>query len=153
MNVRTSTLTLAIAFTTLLVSGPLFGQEGATAPAEVYPSGVLCAWSTNGCNKLFLPLKKTDVNIEMASGLITATVRQRFVNDTPLLDLAYEEDSQAEVDMNVVMTGDGRFIEVQGTAEGAPFTRASHDALLALAETGIGRLVAMQRELVGDFLP
>jgi len=84
MNVRTSTLTLAIAFTTLLVSGPLFGQEGATAPAEVYPSGVLCAWSTNGCNKLFLPLKKTDVNIEMASGLITATVRQRFVNDTPL---------------------------------------------------------------------
>ena len=54
--------------------------------------------------------------------------------------------------MNVVMTGDGRFIEVQGTAEGAPFTRASHDALLALAETGIGHLVTMQRELVGDVL-
>jgi ribonuclease PH len=50
------------------------------------------------------------------------------------------------------MTGDGRFIEVQGTAEGAPFSRASHDVLLALAETGIGQLVALQRELVGDIL-
>ena len=73
-----------------------------------------------------------------------------IVDGTPLLDLAYEEDSKAEVDMNVVMTGDGRFIEVQGTAEGAPFSRTSHDALLALAETGIGQLVALQRELVGD---
>ena len=75
-----------------------------------------------------------------------------IVNGTPLLDLAYEEDSTADVDMNVVMTGDGRFIEVQGTAEGAPFTRESHDTLLALAEAGIGQLVALQRELVGDFL-
>jgi len=75
-----------------------------------------------------------------------------IVNGTPLLDLAYDEDSKAEVDMNVVMTGDGRFIEVQGTAEGAPFSRTSHDALLALAETGIGHLVTLQRELVADFL-
>ena len=76
-----------------------------------------------------------------------------IVNGTPLLDLAYDEDSKAEVDMNVVMTGDGRFIEVQGTAEGAPFSRTSHDALLALAETGIGHLITLQRELVADFLP
>jgi ribonuclease PH len=75
-----------------------------------------------------------------------------IVNGTPLLDLAYDEDSTAEVDMNVVMTGDGRFVEVQGTAEGAPFTRTSHDALLALAEIGIGQLVTLQRELVGEFL-
>ena len=75
-----------------------------------------------------------------------------IVDGTPLLDLAYDEDSKAEVDMNVVMTGDGRFIEVQGTAEGAPFSRASHDALLALAETGIGELVRLQRELVADVL-
>ena len=73
-----------------------------------------------------------------------------IVSGTPLLDLAYDEDSTAEVDMNVVMTGDSRFIEVQGTAEGTPFSRASHDALLALAGTGIGRLVSLQRELVGD---
>ncbi len=75
-----------------------------------------------------------------------------IVDGIPLLDLAYDEDSKAEVDMNVVMTGDGRFIEVQGTAEGAPFSRASHDTLLELAETGIGQLVALQRELVADIL-
>ena len=69
-----------------------------------------------------------------------------------LLDLCYEEDSAADVDMNVVMTGDGRFIEVQGTAEGEPFSRASHDLLLALAEHGITQLVTLQRELVGDLL-
>lgn len=75
-----------------------------------------------------------------------------IVDGAPLLDLAYEEDSTAEVDMNVVMTGDGRFIEVQGTAEGEPFSRASHDLLLALAEHGITQLVTLQRELVGDLL-
>ncbi len=78
-----------------------------------------------------------------------AAISVGIVGGRPLLDLAYEEDSNAEVDMNVVMTGDGRFIEVQGTAEGAPFSRTSHDALLGLAETGIRRLVEMQRELVG----
>jgi ribonuclease PH len=75
-----------------------------------------------------------------------------IVGDTPLLDLAYEEDSTAEVDMNVVMTGGGRFIEIQGTAEGAPFSRDQHDALLGLAQSGIDRIVAMQRELLGDIL-
>jgi ribonuclease PH len=75
-----------------------------------------------------------------------------IVKGIPLLDLAYDEDSTADVDMNVVMTGDGRFIEVQGTAEGAPFTRESHDTLLALAEAGIGQLVSLQRELVGEFI-
>ena len=75
-----------------------------------------------------------------------------IVDGTPLLDLAYEEDSTADVDMNVVMTGGGRFIEVQGTAEGEPFSRASHDLLLALAERGISQLVTLQRELVGDLL-
>ena len=75
-----------------------------------------------------------------------------IVKGTPLLDLAYDEDSTADVDMNVVMTGDRRFIEVQGTAEGAPFTRESHDALLALADSGIGQLVSLQRELVGEFI-
>jgi ribonuclease PH len=79
-----------------------------------------------------------------------AAISVGVVNGTPLLDLAYDEDSTAEVDMNVVMTGDGRFVEVQGTAEGEPFSRASHDALLALAETGIGHLLSLQREVVGE---
>ena len=72
------------------------------------------------------------------------------VGGTPLLDLAYEEDSRADVDMNVVKTGDGRFIEVQGTAEGPPFERGALDALLELADGGIRELVDLQRSIVGD---
>ena len=72
------------------------------------------------------------------------------VGGTPMLDLAYEEDSRADTDMNVVQTGDGRFIEVQGTAEAAPFDRAALDALLGLASDGIRQLVTLQREIVGD---
>ena len=72
------------------------------------------------------------------------------VRGTPMLDLAYEEDSKADVDMNVVKTGDGRFIEVQGTAEGPPFERSALDALLGLADAGIQELVDLQRSIVGD---
>jgi ribonuclease PH len=67
------------------------------------------------------------------------------VAGVPLLDLCYEEDHQAEVDLNVVMTAAGRFIEVQGTAEGEPFDRAMLDGMLALAEKGIGEIVEMQK--------
>ena len=67
-----------------------------------------------------------------------------------VLDLPYVEDSTAEVDMNVVMTGDGRFIEVQGTAEGMAFARDELDGLLDLATKGIGDLVALQREFVSE---
>ena len=62
-----------------------------------------------------------------------------------MLDLDYVEDSSCETDMNVVMTGSGMFIEIQGTAEGVPFTRAQSDQLLALAESGIAQLIAAQR--------
>jgi ribonuclease PH len=72
------------------------------------------------------------------------------VDGEPLLDLAYEEDSRAEVDMNVVQTGDGKLIEVQGTAEGAPFDRTALLALLDLAATGIAELNRLQREIVGS---
>jgi ribonuclease PH len=75
-----------------------------------------------------------------------------IVGGTPMLDLAYEEDSRAEVDMNVVQTGGGLFIEVQGTAETQPFDRAALDALLGLAEHGIKQMVARQREIVGEIL-
>ncbi len=75
-----------------------------------------------------------------------------IVAGTSMLDLAYEEDSRAEVDMNIVQTGQGRFIEVQGTAETQPFDRAALDALLGLAEHGIRQLVAHQRVVVGEIL-
>ncbi|HKC65263.1 MAG TPA: hypothetical protein VKB86_16600, partial [Pyrinomonadaceae bacterium] len=74
-----------------------------------------------------------------------AAVSVGLVEGTPLLDLKYDEDSRAEVDMNVICTGDGRFIEVQGTAEGQPFTRGEMDQLLELARKGIERLVQIQR--------
>ena len=66
-----------------------------------------------------------------------------------LLDLDYAEDSSCETDMNVVMTGDGAFIEVQGTAEGAPFSRTQMDRMLDLARLGIGTLIARQRTALG----
>src|SRR5436189_3527337 len=75
-----------------------------------------------------------------------------IVGGAALLDLAYEEDSKAEVDMNFVKTGDGRFIELQGTAEGQPFDRRALDALMELADNGIKELIGMQRAVVGEFL-
>jgi ribonuclease PH len=74
------------------------------------------------------------------------------VGGEPMLDLAYEEDSRADTDMNVVQTGDGRFIEVQGTAEAEPFSREALDSLLELATGGIRQLVALQRDIVGGML-
>jgi len=74
-----------------------------------------------------------------------AAISVGIVGGMALLDLNYVEDSSAEVDMNIVMTGRGEFVEVQGTAEQVPFDRARLDALLALAERGIRQLVALQR--------
>ena len=74
------------------------------------------------------------------------------VAGTPMLDLAYEEDSKADVDMNVIKTSDGRFIEVQGTAEGQPFDRTVLDTLLALADKGIRDLIGFQKEIVGGII-
>jgi ribonuclease PH len=72
-----------------------------------------------------------------------------IIGGVPMLDLAYGEDSRAEVDLNMVMTGGGGIIEVQGTGEAGPFTRSQLDEMLALAEGGIGRLVAIQRAALG----
>lgn len=77
-----------------------------------------------------------------------AAISVGVVENTPLLDLKYDEDSRAEVDMNVVCTGDGRFIEVQGTAEREPFSRPQMDSLLALASDGLTTLIARQRETI-----
>ena len=78
-----------------------------------------------------------------------AAVSVGIVEGTPLLDLEYVEDSACDTDMNVVMTGSGGFVEVQGTAEGAPFTPAEMQALLSLAAKGIADLVALQRRALG----
>jgi ribonuclease PH len=93
-------------------------------------------------------------------GLITEMPVQDYVaatsvgiiDHTRMLDLAYDEDSRAEVDMNVVMTGGGKFIEVQGTAEALPFGRDALIELLDLAQKGIGQLIELQKQAVGHLL-
>ncbi len=81
-----------------------------------------------------------------------AAISVGIVDTEPLLDLAYEDDSRAEVDMNIVKTGKGRFIEVQGTAEAMPFGREALDTLLDLADHGIKQLVEKQRAIVGHLV-
>jgi ribonuclease PH len=75
-----------------------------------------------------------------------AAISVGMLRGVPLLDLDYNEDSSCDTDMNVVMTGAGHFVEVQGTAEGAAFSRKDMDAMLALAEKGIGELMELQRK-------
>jgi ribonuclease PH len=78
-----------------------------------------------------------------------AAISVGIFNGTPVLDLDYAEDSSAETDMNVVMDQSGRFIEIQGTAEGAPFSREEMETLLALAEKGINEIIAAQNAVIG----
>jgi ribonuclease PH len=81
-----------------------------------------------------------------------AAISVGIVDGEPLLDLAYDDDSRADVDMNIVKTGDGRFIEVQGTAEADPFGREALNALLDLADQGIRQLIEKQRAIVGHLV-
>ena len=94
------------------------------------------------------------VSVLMGKGMIKETPITDFIAaisvgigaDGPLLDLDYLEDSTGETDMNVVMTGSGKFVEIQGTAEGVPFSRSDMDALVGLAERGISALIGAQRK-------
>ncbi len=76
-----------------------------------------------------------------------------IVDDEARLDLPYAEDCRAQADMNVIMTGDGRFVEVQGTGERRPYTWEELNQLLELARDGIGRLFALQRPVLGEDAP
>lgn len=79
-----------------------------------------------------------------------AAVSVGIVNGVPTLDLCYTEDSAAEVDMNVVMTASGRFVEIQGTGEESTFSRSELDAMLKLAESGIGQIINLQKAALGE---
>ena len=82
-----------------------------------------------------------------------AAISVGMYKGVPVLDLDYDEDSACDTDMNVVMTGDGRFVEIQGTAEGTPFQRAEMDALLDLAAQGCGQLFDLQRAALATARP
>jgi len=78
-----------------------------------------------------------------------AAISVGIVDGTPVLDLPYEEDSRAEVDMNLVMTESGRLVEVQGTAENQPFSKKELDELIALGEKGTKQLIGLQKKVLG----
>lgn len=117
--------------------------------------GTRTASITGGFVALVLALEKVRSNGKIKAIPIddyVAAISVGVVAGNPVTDLAYEEDSQADVDMNVVKTGNGRFIEVQGTAEGAPFGQDTLNRLLELAGESITHLVELQRQIVGDAL-
>ncbi|MGE0864658.1 MAG: ribonuclease PH [Vicinamibacterales bacterium] len=117
--------------------------------------GTRCASITGAFVALVLALGKLKDREQLRSIPVSdyvAATSVGIVNGMPLLDLAYEEDSKADVDMNIVKTSDGRFIEIQGTAEAEPFGTDALTGLLALADQGINELVARQREIVGGIL-
>ena len=116
--------------------------DGGTRTASI--TGAFVA-AQDAVNKLMAQgkLEKSPITASVAA------ISVGILEGTPLLDLEYTEDSACDTDMNVVMTGAGHFVEVQGTAEGAPFSRAEMNALLALAEKGIGELMALQQQSFG----
>ena len=113
--------------------------DGGTRTASI--TGAFVA-AQDAVNQLIAQGKLTESPIIQSVAAISVGI----VQGTPLLDLEYTEDSACDTDMNVVMTGAGHYIEVQGTAEGAAFSRKEMDALLLLAEKGIGELVIMQQQ-------
>ena len=118
----------------------------------VADAGTRCASITAGYIALALAVRRLeDEGVAKAGVLVdsVAAVSVGVVGGSPVLDLTYEEDAHAEVDCNVVMTGSGALVEVQGTAEGEPFSREELNALLDLAESGISQLTKVQRDIVG----
>lgn len=110
--------------------------------------GTRCASITGACVALALAVKSMLQQGKIKKNPIiseVAAVSVGMVENTALLDLCYAEDSTAEVDMNIVCTGSGKFIEIQGTAEREPFTREQMNEMLELAEKGINQLFTIQR--------
>ena len=118
----------------------------------VADAGTRCASITAGYIALALAVRRLEDGGVAKAGVLVdsvAAVSVGVVGGSPVLDLTYEEDAHAEVDCNVVMTGSGALVEVQGTAEGEPFSREELNALLDLAESGISQLTKVQRDIVG----
>jgi ribonuclease PH len=126
------------------------GERQITLDCDVLQAdgGTRCASITGACVALHDALTGFVATGKLAIHPMrdfVAAVSVGIVDGTPVLDLDYSEDSNCDTDMNVVMTGVGGMVELQGTAEGAPFSRAELDALLALAEKGIAEIIATQK--------
>jgi len=127
------------------------GERTITIDCDVLvaDAGTRCASITGGYIALALALRGLAERKAIEGDLLTDTVAAvsvGLVDGHALLDLTYEEDAGAGVDCNVVMTGSGRLVEIQGTAEGEPFSRGDLDALVDLAEAGIKQLTQIQRD-------
>ncbi|TWE07851.1 ribonuclease PH [Rudaeicoccus suwonensis] len=133
--------TKALGENTIVVDCDVLQADGGTRTASITGAYVALADAVADARAKGLIAKKA----EPLTGSIAA-VSVGIVAGQPVLDLDYPEDSTAETDMNVVMTGAGGFVEVQGTAEGAPFDRSELDALLGLAAKGIADLTALQQQ-------
>ncbi|HKQ29886.1 MAG TPA: ribonuclease PH [Burkholderiales bacterium] len=132
----------------------LIGERTLTVDCDVIQAdgGTRTASITGGCVALIDAIRRLrDKNLLATDPLkqLIASVSVGIYQGTPVLDLDYAEDSNAHTDMNVVMDDNGRFIEVQGTAENAAFTRAEMTAMTELAERGIRRLVDLQKQTLG----
>ncbi|MBS1795087.1 MAG: ribonuclease PH [Acidobacteria bacterium] len=133
-----------------VVDTSLLGERQIMIDCDVIQAdgGTRCASITGACVALALAVKKLLIAGKVKRNPIiseVAAVSVGIVEGTAVLDLCYAEDSTAEVDMNVVCTGSGKFIEIQGTAEREPFNREQMNEMLALAEKGIGQLFMLQR--------
>ena len=129
------------------------GERLITVDCDVLQAdgGTRCASITGGMVALTLAVRKLMKEGLLAENPIVrnvAAVSVGICGGKPTLDLDYAHDSTAEVDLNVVMTGDGRFVEIQGTAEREPFDDAQFDALRALAKKGIAKILAAQRQVL-----
>jgi len=144
-SLRAVTNLPALGERTVWIDCDVIQADGGTRTASITGAFVALALA-------FETLRKRDTLKTVPLSNYVAAISVGIVDGEPLLDLAYEDDSRAEVDMNIVKTGDGRFIEVQGTAEAIPFGRESLNRLLDLADSGIRQLIDRQRALVGHLV-
>lgn len=130
---------------TLWIDCDVIQADGGTRTASITGSFIALVDALN-------KLKKDKIINQIPVKDFVAATSVGMLNGNLLLDLSYEEDSRADVDMNIVMTGEGEFIEIQGTSERKTFNKNQADALLALAKGGIEQLVDTQRNLLKDIL-
>jgi ribonuclease PH len=142
---RTVTEMKALGERTIWIDCDVIQGDGGTRTASITGSFIALVDALNKIKKNGL-IQKVPIK-----GFVAAT-SVGIVEGNAALDLSYEEDSKAEVDMNVVMTGEGEFIEIQGTAERKPFNKEQMDKMLLLAKKGIEDLIDTQRNLLKDLL-
>ena len=142
-SLRTVTDLKAFGERTIYIDCDVIQADGGTRTASITGAFVALV-------DLFKKMKQDGLVKVMPVSDFVSAISVGLIDGQALLDLEYEEDSRADVDMNFVMTGAGLFIEVQGTAEHAPFSKEQMNAMTDLAARGIQKIIARQKEIVGD---